>query len=188
MALAAVYAFGRWVVPAVLHRLEERGNSEAFAMTAVAAVIGAAWAMLRAGLSSLLAQLGSIDVVERDRAEVALWDAGVDAGKTLSRLGELRSLPMPVVAVVLRFTQDGAPGGDGALVGNLPLVTDRLALRAVAYRTVEGGYIDDARRGRTVIFATHYLEEADAYADRIVLMARGTIVADGPPTEVQVVR
>ena len=35
--------------------------------------------LLRAGLSSLLAQLGSIDVVERDRAEVALWDAGVDA-------------------------------------------------------------------------------------------------------------
>jgi len=51
--------------------------------------------LLRAGLSSLLAQLGSIDVVERDSAEVALWDAGVDAGKTLSRLGELRSLPMP---------------------------------------------------------------------------------------------
>jgi DNA-binding NarL/FixJ family response regulator len=56
--------------------------------------------LLRAGLSSLLAQLGSIDVVERDRAEVALWDAGVDAGKTLSRLSELRSLDMPVVAVV----------------------------------------------------------------------------------------
>jgi two-component system nitrate/nitrite response regulator NarL len=56
--------------------------------------------LLRAGLSSLLAQLGSIDIVESDRAEVALWDAGVDAGKTLSRLSELRSLPMPVVAVV----------------------------------------------------------------------------------------
>ena len=33
---------------------------------------------MRAGLSSLLAQLGSIHVVERDAAEVALWDAGVD--------------------------------------------------------------------------------------------------------------
>jgi two-component system, NarL family, nitrate/nitrite response regulator NarL len=56
--------------------------------------------LLRAGLSSLLAQLGSIDVVEHDRAEVALWDAGVDAGKTLTRLNELKSLQMPVVAVV----------------------------------------------------------------------------------------
>ncbi|MCU4185317.1 ABC transporter ATP-binding protein [Acidiferrimicrobium sp. IK] len=34
-------------------------------------------------------------------------------------------------------------------------------------------------RGRTVLFATHYLEEADAYADRVVLMARGRVVADG---------
>jgi ABC-2 type transport system ATP-binding protein len=42
-----------------------------------------------------------------------------------------------------------------------------------------------AAEGKTVIFATHYLEEADAYADRIVLMARGRIVADGPPTEIK---
>ena len=37
-----------------------------------------------------------------------------------------------------------------------------------------------AARGKTILFATHYLEEADAYADRAVLMARGRIVADGP--------
>jgi ABC-2 type transport system ATP-binding protein len=42
-----------------------------------------------------------------------------------------------------------------------------------------------AAQGKTVIFATHYLEEADAYADRIVLMARGRIVADGPATEIK---
>jgi ABC-2 type transport system ATP-binding protein len=42
-----------------------------------------------------------------------------------------------------------------------------------------------AARGKTVIFATHYLEEADAYADRIVLMANGSIVADGPPNEIK---
>jgi ABC-2 type transport system ATP-binding protein len=44
---------------------------------------------------------------------------------------------------------------------------------------------DYAAMGRTVLFATHYLEEADAYADRIVLMARGSIVADGAPTEIK---
>jgi ABC-2 type transport system ATP-binding protein len=38
---------------------------------------------------------------------------------------------------------------------------------------------------RTVIFATHYLEEADLYADRIVLMASGRVVADGPTTEIK---
>ena len=37
-----------------------------------------------------------------------------------------------------------------------------------------------AARGKTIVFATHYLEEADAYADRAVLMAHGAIVADGP--------
>src|ERR1039458_1866663 len=42
-----------------------------------------------------------------------------------------------------------------------------------------------AARGKTVVFATHYLEEADAYADRIVLMARGRVVADGAPTEIK---
>ncbi|MCU1501016.1 MAG: transporter ATP-binding protein [Ilumatobacteraceae bacterium] len=40
-------------------------------------------------------------------------------------------------------------------------------------------------RGKTVLFATHYLEEADAYADRIILMARGEVVADGPSTEIK---
>ncbi|MEO6881033.1 MAG: ATP-binding cassette domain-containing protein, partial [Mycobacteriaceae bacterium] len=43
----------------------------------------------------------------------------------------------------------------------------------------------DAARGRTVLFATHYLEEADAYADRIVLVARGRVVADGTAAEVR---
>jgi ABC-2 type transport system ATP-binding protein len=43
----------------------------------------------------------------------------------------------------------------------------------------------DADRGRTVLFATHYLEEADAYADRIVLMRHGKIVADGTAAEVR---
>ncbi|WP_405879434.1 ABC transporter ATP-binding protein [Streptomyces sp. NBC_01136] len=36
-----------------------------------------------------------------------------------------------------------------------------------------------ARRGHTVLFSTHYLEEADARADRIVVIDRGRIVADG---------
>jgi ABC-2 type transport system ATP-binding protein len=42
-----------------------------------------------------------------------------------------------------------------------------------------------AARGKTVLFATHYLEEADAYADRAVLIAHGVVVADGPPTEIR---
>jgi len=43
----------------------------------------------------------------------------------------------------------------------------------------------EAGRGRTVLFATHYLEEADAFADRVVVMAGGRVVADGSPDEIR---
>src|SRR5580765_6033224 len=42
-----------------------------------------------------------------------------------------------------------------------------------------------AAGGKTVVFATHSLEEADAYADRVILMAHGRVVADGPATEIK---
>jgi len=42
-----------------------------------------------------------------------------------------------------------------------------------------------AAEGKTIVFATHYLEEADANADRVLLMARGRIVADGSPAEIK---
>ena len=44
---------------------------------------------------------------------------------------------------------------------------------------------EDAAPGRTVLFATHYLEEADLYADRIVLISNGRIVADGTGGEIK---
>ena len=44
---------------------------------------------------------------------------------------------------------------------------------------------EDARQGRSVLFATHYLEEADQYADRIVLISNGLVVADGTGSEIK---
>jgi ABC-2 type transport system ATP-binding protein len=38
-----------------------------------------------------------------------------------------------------------------------------------------------AGRGRTVLFATHYLQEADDAADRVIVVAGGRKIADGPP-------
>jgi ABC-2 type transport system ATP-binding protein len=40
-------------------------------------------------------------------------------------------------------------------------------------------------RGKTVVFATHYLDEADTFADRIVILSQGRIIADGTPSEVK---
>ena len=42
-----------------------------------------------------------------------------------------------------------------------------------------------AAEGRTLLFATHYLEEADANSDRAILLAQGHVVADGPTTEIK---
>ena len=52
-------------------------------------------------------------------------------------------------------------------------------------RTFWSAIRKDAEQGRTVLFATHYLEEADAYADRIVLLRHGSIVADGTAAEIK---
>ena len=40
-------------------------------------------------------------------------------------------------------------------------------------------------RGRTVLLTTHYLEEADALAHRVVVINHGSIVADGSPSQIK---
>ncbi len=40
-------------------------------------------------------------------------------------------------------------------------------------------------QGRTVVLTTHYLEEADALADRIVVLRQGRIVAEGTPAQIK---
>ncbi len=42
-----------------------------------------------------------------------------------------------------------------------------------------------AARGKTVLLTTHYLEEADALADRIVVLNRGRIVSEGTPAQIK---
>ena len=43
----------------------------------------------------------------------------------------------------------------------------------------------ETHHGRTVLFATHYLEEAQAYAPHTILLDRGKVVADGPTDELR---
>jgi ABC-2 type transport system ATP-binding protein len=42
-----------------------------------------------------------------------------------------------------------------------------------------------ALRGKSVLLTTHYLEEADALAHRIVVIQKGRIVADGTPAQIK---
>ncbi len=42
-----------------------------------------------------------------------------------------------------------------------------------------------ADRGKTVLLTTHYLEEADTLADRILVIARGKVIAEGTPSEIK---
>jgi ABC-2 type transport system ATP-binding protein len=60
-----------------------------------------------------------------------------------------------------------------------------VAMDVEARRTFWASMREFAARGKTIVFATHYLEEADDYADRAVLMAHGRVVADGPTTEIK---
>ena len=44
---------------------------------------------------------------------------------------------------------------------------------------------EEVAEGRTLLFATHYLEEADQVADRILVINRGRLLADGTPAEIK---
>ena len=44
---------------------------------------------------------------------------------------------------------------------------------------------EEVTAGKTLLFATHYLEEADQAADRILVINRGRLLADGTPAEIK---
>ena len=75
-----------------------------------------------------------------------------------------------------------------ALVGNpdvLFLDEPTTGLDQTASRAVWGSVRDLAEQGKTVLLTTHYLAEADALADRILVMHDGSIIADGSTDEIR---
>ncbi len=123
--------------------------------------------------------------------------------EVVTMLGSLYPDPMPVddviaaadIADIAGRRTNKLSGGQTqrvrfalALVSNprlLVLDEPTVALDVEARRAFWATMRGFASDGRTVVFATHYLEEADAYADRIVLMANGLVVADGSTTEIK---
>jgi iron complex outermembrane recepter protein len=50
------------------------------------------------------------------------------------------------ISVGVQTVNHGETGGDFAAIANVPIITDRLAIRALVYQSKAPGYIDDAQR------------------------------------------
>jgi ABC-2 type transport system ATP-binding protein len=130
--------------------------------------------------------------------------AGVSVGRLLDFVRKLYPEPLglagPVDALdigdLLRRRTDRLSGGQAqrirfalALIGNpalLVLDEPTAALDVQARRDLWATLEDHTHRyGTTVLFSTHYLEEADQHAKRIVLLGAGQITADGTPAQVK---
>jgi ABC-2 type transport system ATP-binding protein len=128
---------------------------------------------------------------------------GVRVGELLAMLQALYPAPMPVGRAVALAQLDGLEqrrtdrlsGGQSqrlrvacALIGNpelLVLDEPTAAMDVEARRAFWGAMQDLADEGRTVLFSSHYLEEADAFADRVVVIGAGRVLADGTPAHIK---
>ena len=75
-----------------------------------------------------------------------------------------------------------------ALAGDPDLVfldEPTVGLDIEARRSMWRAIADLATRGKTVLLTTHYLEEADALASRIVVVNHGRVVCEGTPAQIK---
>ncbi len=134
---------------------------------------------------------------------VLLWD--VPVRRLLTLMHGLYAHPLPLDEVVeradlgpiLRSNTNKLSGGEAQRVRFALAMMADPRLLILDEPTV--GMDVDARRtfwatmdtltaeGRTVVFATHYLDEADEFADRIVVLNAGRIAADGTGSEIKAV-
>ena len=147
-------------------------------------------AAIQEGLIGAMLQIGSLprDLTVREIVTViaSLYREPVDVDDVLEEVG--------IARLAERRTQKLSGGETQRVRFAIAIVTNPELLvldEPTAAMDVEGRHAfwttmrEFAARGKTVLFATHYLEEADAYADRAVLMARGRVVVDGPTTEIK---
>ncbi|MBB0994084.1 ABC transporter ATP-binding protein [Dietzia maris] len=125
--------------------------------------------------------LSDLTVEETVRAIAALYRDPLSVGEVLDRAG-IATIGRRKVSRCsggeqqrLRFALALLPDPD-LLILDEPTAAMDVGTRREFWSTMHA----EATSGSTVLFATHHLEEAEAFADRIVLMARGRIVADGP--------
>ena len=128
---------------------------------------------------------------------------GTTVGGLLSSMRGLYAHPLPLAEIIERAGVSGflktrtekLSGGQRQRVRfALALMADpdfiildepTVGLDVDARRQFWATMHDFAETGRTVMFATHYLDEADEFADRVVVMAHGRVVADGTGSEIK---
>jgi ABC-2 type transport system ATP-binding protein len=160
----------------------DAGSVSLFGQTATNAVAsGAVGAMLQTG-----GLIHDLSVRELIAMVASLYPRPLDIGRVLEQTG--------LDGIAERRTQKLSGGETQRLRFALALVSDPALLvldEPTVAMDVEARHAfwlvmrRVAAEGKTIVFATHYLEEADANADRVLLMAHGRIVADGSPAEIK---
>src|SRR6201985_475776 len=145
--------------------------------------------------------------VESGRGRAMLQSGGLMPEVTVLELVELVTKlhpnPEPVAATLKRagITQfadqrvDRLSGGQTqrvrfalAICGKSELIVldePTAAMDVETRRLFWNSMKEEVAAGRTLLFATHYLEEADQAADRILVINRGRLLADGTPAEIK---
>lgn len=194
----ASFAVGRGETVALL------GPNGAGKSTAVGILLG-----LRTADSGRITVLGGepSSAVRSGRVGALLQSSGLPPGVKIHEVVQLaRSLsphPMPLETVLSKagLTDISSRKVDGLSGGQAQRVRYALAIAgdpevlfldeptvAMDVESRRAFWLDmrlQAEAGRTVLFATHYLEEAEAVADRIVVLRAGRVVADGVASEIK---
>jgi ABC-2 type transport system ATP-binding protein len=151
--------------------------------------------------------LSPAEAIQQSRIGAMLQEGklmpGVRVGELLDFIRSLHPAPLPKDELLelagLRALEkrrvDRLSGGQTqrvrfgmAIAGNpemLVLDEPTAALDVEARREFWASMHAYAAQGHTVLFATHYLEEAQTFASRLVIIAQGQIVVDGTVPEIQ---
>ncbi len=156
---------------------------------------------------ALLFGMEPADRRARSRCGVMLQESGVSGSL---RVGELVDLfrayyprPMPAARAIamaglqeqVRIQSSKLSGGQRqrlyfalAVCGDPDVVfldEPTVGMDVEARRAFLAGIRDFAAAGKTIVLTTHYLEEADELARRIVVFDRGLVIADATPAEIK---